>query len=94
MKKKKSLKSVLLAKAEGVEIGDREVDKFVFLQKKRIRITFSANQTLFGHSELFVHSLFNAICFQFELEVLIFVERSLRLKKHFLSFFFRSATIH
>jgi len=92
--KKKSLKSVLLAKAEGVEKGDREVDKFVFFAKKkkeRIR-----NQTLFGHSELFVHSLFNAIwiCFQFELEVLIFVERSLRLMKHFLSFFFRSATIH
>jgi hypothetical protein len=43
-----------------------------------------------------VHSLFNAIwiCFQFELEVLIFVERSLRLMKHFWSFFFRSATIH
>ena len=67
-----------------------------FFAKKRIRITFSANQTLFGHSELFVHSLFNAIwiCFQFELEVLIFVERSLRLMKHFWSFFFRSATIH
>ena len=38
--KKKSLKSVLLAKAEGVEIGDREVDKFVFFAKKKKKKEF------------------------------------------------------
>jgi len=41
--KKKSLKSVLLAKAEGVEKGDREVDKFVFFAKKKKRKNSESN---------------------------------------------------